>query len=174
MKKKILTISFSLFLIWYGIALSDTCYRVEGEVKTMWFSETGQVGSIELQLYDEDDKQVFNGTGTLVGEMTYGVPYSYLQHTAILNDNDGNTITFATDRDKAVILDIRKVGENGAACSFEVHEEITNVVGTGTGFFEQRDISDDTKLDAFGYIDTCEGVGENEFELTGQLCFEDN
>jgi len=164
-KKIILAIILPLFATWSSICASDTCYTVEGEVKTVNISQTTQIGSINILLLDEYDNEAYRETGGLVGNITRGDFFTtYLSHSAQLSDGG----MFVTSDDEAVATGIRKHAENGTPCSFFMHEKITNIV-QGSGFFANVT---NAEIHADGYISACiaDGENENEFELTGQLC----
>jgi hypothetical protein len=165
LKKLILTVILPLFVTWSSICVSDTCYTVEGEVKTINISETTQIGSIDILLLDEYDNEAFRETGGLIGNITGGDFFTtYLSHSAQFGDGS----TFVTSDDKAAVTGIRKQAENGTYCSFFIHEEITNIV-QGSGFFANVNSA---AIHADGYISACiaDGENENEFELSGELC----
>lgn len=148
-----------------SVAVANTCYTVEGEVKTANVSPVMQVGSIDLQWYDDDDNEVFNQSGHLSGTITGGeMGRMYLSHSAGFDDGS----EFHTTGDVAYIMGIRKVGADGMPCAFDVHEVISEIA-SGTGFFCAVS---DVLINADGYVDSCiaEGDNENEFELSGSLC----
>lgn len=162
MTKKILAVSFLLFIAWCGIAFSETCYSVDGTVNTINLSEDVQQGIIKLRLFDEYG-DAFNETGYIVGMVTdKSTQYlTYLTHTAIFQDGS----MFVTDGDAAYCTGIKEYGENGSPCALYVHEEITHIV-KGKGFFKKVS---DAGVAADGDINICEGV--NGFRLTGEICF---
>jgi hypothetical protein len=155
-----------LLVTWSGVAVSEICYTVEGEVKTENMIETGQqVGTIDLQLYNENDDEVFRETGNLIGHITGGsTGVTYLSHSAVFDDGS----TFLTNGDIASVTVIRKFGANNLPCAFDVQEVISHIA-SGTGFF--NNVSR-VEINADGYVNTCiaEGDNENEFQLTGTLC----
>lgn len=166
----VLVATLALFLSWSNFSFSETCYTVEGEVKTVNNSEENQSGSqefqsgsIELLLLDENDNEVFRETGTILGKITNSTLFT-MAHFASFNDGS----TFLTSDDVAKIIGVRKLAENGIPCSFKIHETITNIV-TGSGFFSNVN---DVEIHGIGYISACiaEGENENEFELSGYLC----
>ena len=164
MKKKILAVSFLLFIACCGIAFSEeTCYSVEGTVDTINLSEEVQQGIIWLRLFDEDG-DVFNETGDIVGIVIESSPMgkTYLIHTATFKDKS----KFVTYRDEAVLYPLA-LGEDGSPCEFEVSEQITNIV-KGKGFF--KNVSS-VAVEADGDIDTCGDNNKNGFYLTGEICF---
>jgi hypothetical protein len=171
MKKIIVAVALPLFFAWSSVGLAETCYTVEGEVKTENDPEKPQiqVGSIELLLLDQEDDEAFRENGNLIGTITGANEFgaAILSHSAIFEDGS----TFVTSGDVAQIMGIRKFAEDGTPCSFFVREAITKIV-FGTGFFAQPVNSVDIVAD--GYIDACieDGDNENEFELTGKLCFD--
>ena len=167
MKKTLLAITLPLFVTWSSICVSETCYTVEGKVKTVNVSETTQIGSIDILLLDEYGNEAFRETGGLIGNITGrgGFLTTYLSHSAEFSDKS----TFVTSDDKAAVTGPRKQAENGTTyCSFFIHEEITNIV-QGSGFFANVNSA---AIHADGYISACiaDGENENEFELTGELC----
>ena len=129
MKKKILAVSFLLFIVWCGIAFSETCYLVEGTVNTMNVSNEMQMGKISLQLFDENDDTVpvFDETGVLVGRIIESIPQddTYLQHTATFTHKDGSTSMFLTYRDEARTEPIVCENMDNSPCCFKVEEEIS-------------------------------------------------
>jgi hypothetical protein len=178
MKKIIVTVALPFFLAWSSVGLAETCYTVEGEVKTVNVSEEIQYGSIELLLLDQEDDEAFRENGILIGKVTgadvkLGVMTTYLSHTAFF-DYDNIFITWGDaaniDTSKGV-EGVRKWAEDGTEtplpCSFYISEEIKEIA-FGTGFFAQTVRSVDIVAD--GYISNCDGENENEFELTGELC----
>ncbi|MDH3831371.1 MAG: hypothetical protein OEU48_06850, partial [Gammaproteobacteria bacterium] len=62
MKKIILAVILPLFATWSSICAPDTCYTVEGEVKTVNISQTTQIGSINILLLDEYDNEAYRET----------------------------------------------------------------------------------------------------------------
>jgi len=166
MKKIIIAVTLPLLVAWSGLGFANTCYTVEGEVKTVNISDTTQVGSIELVLLDEGDNEAFRETGFLVGNVTEAgsLPKpTLLTHTALFSGG-----SFITQDDKAYVTGVRKLSEDGIPCSFFINEEITDIV-LGTGFFADVESAD---IYADGYISACiaDGENENEFELSGTLC----
>ncbi len=165
MKKTLFVVTFSLFVAWSSICVSDICYTVEGEVKTVNTSPISQSGSIDLLLLDEYDNETFREGGELDGTIIGGnIDGLLLSHIAYYEGGS----TFTTINDQASVTGIRKLAEDGMPCSFFIHEEITNIV-QGSGFFESVN---NVKIHANGYVSTCiaDGENENEFELTGTLC----
>jgi hypothetical protein len=166
MKSKIVAITLlaSTTMIGYSnTSFAETCYTVEGEVKTENTSIVTQRGSIDLLLLDEYDNEAYRESGELNGMIYGGNAHGLLlSHTAAFDDGS----TFTTFEDKAIITSIRKLAEDGMPCSFFIYEEITNIVQS-SGFFANVN---DVKIKADGYISTCDGENENEFELTGRLC----
>lgn len=168
MYKIVLVAILTLFLFWSNLSFSNTCYTVEGEVKTVNISQKNQYGSIELLLLDENDNEVFRETGTLYGTITSSNFFTTsLTHIATFKDGK-DEIRFVTSNDVATVTGVRKLAENGVPCSFKVSEVITNIV-TGSGIFSNVN---DVEIDGIGYISACiaEGENENEFELSGSLC----
>ena len=89
MKTKALAVALPFFAAWSSVSVSETCYTVEGEVKTVNVSETTQVGlvrdgrGIELLLLDEYDNEAFRETGDIVGTITGGgMGITFLSHSA--------------------------------------------------------------------------------------------
>lgn len=165
LKKIILAVILPLFATWSSICVSESCYTVEGEVKTVNVNETTQIGSINILLLDEYGNEAFRETGGLVGNITGGNFFTtYLSHSAQFGDGS----TFVTSDDEANATGIRKLAENGAPCSFFIHEKITKIV-QGSGFFANVN---NAEIHVDGYISACiaDGENENEFELTGRLC----
>ena len=165
MKNLLFVLALPLFVTWSSIFAAETCYTVEGNVKTLNVSGSTQVGSIEILLLDEHDNEAFRNSGDLIGTITGADTYGriVLSHTAIFNDGSA----FVTSGDLAAITGIRKFSEDGLPCSYLVDEWISNM--TGSGVFENV-ISVDIQAD--GYISACivDGENENEFELSGTLC----
>ena len=155
-----------LFIACSGDTFSDTCYTVEGDVRTTNVPGGNQVGVIELQLFDEADDERFRQTGTLSGTITgaSGIGQTLLSHSATFEDGS----TFVTDGDTAQITAIRRLDGDGLPCAFDVHEVISDLAG-GPGFFAN---TNSVHISADGYVDAClsEGDNENEFVLTGTLC----
>lgn len=165
MKKIVLAVSVPLFVAWSGLCVSDTCYIVKGEVKTVNISATNQSGHIDLLLLDEHGNEAFRETGNLVGTITGGdFGETFLSHNVSFDDGSN----FITSNDVATVVDIRKLAEDGVPCSFFMHEVITNIEG-GSGFFGNVK---EVEIHADGYVSACfaGGENENEFELTGTLC----
>ena len=166
MKSKIVAITLlaSTTMIGYSnTSFAETCYTVEGKVKTENTSLATQKGSIDLLLLDEYDNEAYQGSGKLDGAIIGGNALGLLlSHTAVFDDSS----TFTTFEDQAVITGIRKQAEDEQYCSFFILEKITNIV-LGSGFFTNVNY---VNIKADGYISTCDGENENEFELTGELC----
>ena len=158
MKKTIFVLSFLFFIFWYGTALSyDRHYTATGDVETTSLSELIQLGTINLQLYDGEEK-VFDETGNLIGIITGSSENEvYLMHMAIFEDGS----LFITDGDIAFYTGVD--GDN--TCSLLTTELITKIV-IGRGFF--RKIGE-ANIMAEGTVDYCDN--QNGFQLSGDLWF---
>lgn len=148
------------FLFWYGTALSkDRQYTATGNVETTSLSELIQLGTINLQLYDGENK-IFDEAGSLIGIVT-GVDENevYLMHMAIFEDGS----MFITDGD--IAFSTGPVGVD-SSCAVQTQEIISKIV-IGGGIF--RKVSD-ADIMAEGVVDYCSK--QNEFQLSGYLWFE--
>ena len=177
MKKKILAVSFLLFIAWCGIAFSDesccTCYKVKGRVKTInGLDGITQQGRIDIAFFDQNGDKVLIESGYLFGKVMgdytdkEGVTVTFLKHTATFED--GSMFESSMDEARVVNPWTIQLGEDGSLCYFEVEELIKTIV-KGEGIF--KNVSS-ANVVANGYLNTCEGANQNKFELTGEMCFD--
>lgn len=172
MKKLFVALTVPLTMAWSSICVSETCYTVEGVVKTENRGPISQEGDIELTLIDAYGDVAFQGSSPLYGTIyeSCGINCVKLTHSAPEFDDDDES-SFTTINDIAQIIGIIGLDDNGIPCSFTINESITEIT-SGTGFFENV-----TKvhINAPGYSSNCllSGDNENEFDpISGQLCVE--
>jgi hypothetical protein len=160
MKRTILVLLFLFCIFWYGTALSkDRHYTATGNVETITLSQAIQLGTINLQLYDGENK-IFDETGSLIGIVTGAYENEfYLMHMAIFEDGS----MFITDGD--IAFSTGSVSDDNP-CAFHTTEIISKIV-IGSGAF--RKIRD-ADIMAEGVVDYCDN--QNKFQLSGDLWFD--
>lgn len=164
-------LAFTTMIGYSTTSFAETCYDASGSVTTENITSTLQIGNISLTLSDSGSP-VFSETGSLVGNITGadGMFTTLLSHKARFPQGDSfvtNDDTAVADHEKGY-SSVRNVDDNGAPCSFWIHETISDIE-KGTRLFKNVT---SVHVVAEGYISNCPNENVNHFDLSGQLCVE--